>query len=53
MNQHSVHLGIVNYFPIFFGLVDDELILKTLLEHLGDESRMMAEHGVRTLSARD
>lgn len=53
LNQHSVHLGIVNFFPLFYGLVDDEKVLMTMLDLLKDENRMMAAHGVRSLSARD
>ena len=52
-NQHSIHLGIVNYWPVFYGLVSDEEVLGNLLDLLEDPERMMSAHGVRSLSARD
>ena len=53
INQHSVHLGIVNFFPLFYGLVDDTTVVEKLFDLLEDETRMMSAHGVRSLSARD
>jgi len=53
LNQHSVHLGIVNLWPLFYGLVDDENILSKLFDLLEDETRLMSAHGIRSLSAKD
>ncbi len=53
LNQHSVHLGIVNFYPLFYGLVDDEKVLEKLFDLLEDETRMLSPYGVRSLSARD
>lgn len=53
MNQHSVHLGIVNMWPLFYGLVDDEQVLSNLFDQLEDEERMMSKSGIRSLSAKD
>ena len=36
VNQHSVHLGIVNYFPLFYGIVDDARVLENLFDLLED-----------------
>ena len=52
-NQHSLHLGIVSFWPLFYGLVDDDEVLSNMLTLLEDESRMMSPYGVRSLSAKD
>lgn len=53
VNQHSVHLGIVNFWPLFYGLVDDPSVLENLFSLLQDSRRMLSPHGVRSLSALD
>lgn len=53
VNQHSVHVGIVSFWPLFYGLVDNASVLDNLFGILEDEERMLSQHGVRSLSARD
>ena len=48
-----MHLGIVSFWPLFYGLVDDEAVLGKLFDLLEDESRMLSPFGVRSLSAKD
>lgn len=53
LNQHSLHLGIVNFWPLFHGLVDDDDVIENLLDLLMDSDTMLSPYGVRSLSARD
>jgi len=53
VNQHSVHVGIVNFWPLFYGLIDDTEVLGNLFTLLEDPERMLSPHGVRSLSALD
>ena len=53
LNQHSLHLGIVNFWPLFHGLVDDDDVIENLLDLLMDTETILSPYGVRSLSARD
>ena len=53
VNQHSLHLGIVTFWPLFYGIVDDASVLENLFDLLEDPKRMMSEYGIRSLSAKD
>ena len=48
-----MHIGIVTFWPLFYGLTDDEKVLSNLFDLLEDKERMLSEHGVRSLSALD
>lgn len=52
-NQFSVHLGIVNFFPVMFGLIDVDSKLLPSLQALADKSTMLSNSGVRSLSKKD
>ena len=32
VNQHSLHLGIVTFWPLFYGIVDDASVLENLFD---------------------
>ena len=53
LNQFSVHIGIVNFFPIMLGLIDDPEKVKESLSVLADESQMLSVSGLRSLSMKD
>jgi hypothetical protein len=53
LNQFSVHVGIVNFFPMMFGLIEDEDKIKTSLQALADPSTMLSRAGIRSLSKKD
>ncbi len=37
INQYSVHVGIINFFPVMFGLIEDKEQIKQSLRVLADE----------------
>ena len=43
----------MTFWPLFYGLVDDEVALKNLFDLLEDSERMLSPHGIRSLSALD
>ena len=43
----------MTFWPLFYGLVDDEVVLKNLFDLLEDSERMLSPHGIRSLSALD
>lgn len=53
VNQHSVHVGIVTFWPIFYGFIEEDSVLENLLSLLEDPQGMLSQYGVRSLSARD
>lgn len=53
MNSFSTHIGIVNFFPLMFGLIEDEDQVKTTLKVLGDPDFMLGRSGIRSLSKSD
>ena len=52
-NQHSVHVGFVNFWPLFYGLIDSEALVLDMLKIATDSSQMMSEFGLRSLSKKD
>lgn len=52
-NQHSVHVGIVNFWPLFYGLIDSEDLVSDMLKIATDPQQMMSEFGMRSLSKND
>ena len=53
INSFNVHLGIVNFFPVMFGLIDDPEKVKASLKVLSDPELMLSKSGVRSLSKGD
>ncbi|CDW80734.1 mannosyl-oligosaccharide glucosidase [Stylonychia lemnae] len=52
-NSYSVHEGIINFWPIMFGLVNDNQTLHNHLSLLGDPTKMLSNSGIRSLSKMD
>ena len=46
-------MGIVNFFPVMFGLIDDPAKVKASLKVLSDPELMLSKSGVRSLSKGD
>ena len=53
INQYSVHLGIVNFYPLMFGIIDNPEKLIETLRILSDEDMMLGKGGIRSLSKTD
>ena len=53
MNSFSTHVGIVNFFPLMFGLISDSDQLKHTMKILGDPNLMLGRSGIRSLSKSD
>jgi hypothetical protein len=53
INQFSLHVGIVNFFPIMFGLIEEDDKIKSSLRVLSDPATMLSNSGIRSLSKKD
>ena len=53
LNQYSAHIGIVNFFPVMFGLIQDPDQARQSLSVLADPNQMLSITGVRSLSKQD
>jgi mannosyl-oligosaccharide glucosidase len=53
LNQYSSHIGIVNFFPVMFGLIENEEQARASLRVLADSNQMLSPTGVRSLSKLD
>lgn len=52
--DNSRHIGYLNVFPIFFGLIDiNSLAFENILNLLNDEYGLKSQFGIRSLSKRD
>ena len=41
LNQYSLHVGIINFFPVMFGLLSDSDHIKHSLRVIADETKML------------
>jgi hypothetical protein len=53
VNSFNVHLGIVNFYPVMFGLIEDKEKVKASLKVLSDPEIMLSKSGIRSLSKGD
>ena len=51
--QFSRHIGIVNFFPVMFGLVSNTTRLSNSIDSLSDPNQMFGFGGLRSLGAQD
>jgi mannosyl-oligosaccharide glucosidase len=53
VNSFNVHIGIVNFYPVMFGLIEDKERVKASLKVLADPEIMLSKSGIRSLSKGD
>jgi len=53
INQYSLHVGIINFFPVMFGLLTDPSHVKHSFRVMADEGNMLGQGGLRSLSKTD
>jgi len=53
MDAFSSHHGIINLFPVAFGLISDEEKLESSLRFAADTEELFSPYGLRGVSKRD
>lgn len=53
VNSHSMHVGVVTLFPLIFGHLQQPDRIETILNILEDDTQLMSNFGIRSLSAKD
>lgn len=51
--NYSEHYGLINMFPLMFGLITDEAVLNATLDLLSDSRVIFSPYGMRSLSMQD
>jgi hypothetical protein len=51
--MHSLHVGIVNFFPFIFGNEKRPEVIDRLFNMLEDQTSMKSQFGIRSLSVKD
>ena len=53
MDAFSSHHGVINLFPVAFGLISDDAKLENALRFASDEEELFSPYGLRGVSKRD